>query len=106
MVSEAERRETRVSSVKQHCPICRAAVRAYPRYPRYVCRECAERVRSADGRPLEFFNRDASGGFIARYADTGRPYGNHECFIDGVLCYADEAKLGGIVIQAMPLSSG
>jgi hypothetical protein len=105
-VGGAEHREIEISAVEQHCPICMAAVRPYPRYPRYVCRKCAERVRSADGRPLEFFNRNASGGFVARYADNGKPYGNHECFIDGVRCYADEAKLGGIVIQAIQPSSG
>jgi hypothetical protein len=88
-------------AAKQGCPICKAAVRPYPRYPRYVCRKCAERVRSSDGRPLEFFNRDLSGGFVARYADTRKAYRGHDCFIDGVRCYADEAKFGGIVIQAV-----
>ncbi len=87
------------SNTPQRCPICSTEVESHPRYPRYVCRDCARRVRSADGRPLEFFNRDLSGGFAARYADTGAPYRSHECLIDGVECYADEARLGGIVIQ-------
>src|SRR5260370_25825051 len=87
------------SNTPQRCPICSTEVESHPRYPRYVCRDCARRVRSADGRPLEFFNRDLSGGFAARYADTGAPYRSHECLIDGVECYADEARLCGIVIQ-------
>ncbi|MGD8759525.1 MAG: hypothetical protein PVJ07_04685 [Anaerolineales bacterium] len=38
---------------------------------------------------------------MARYADTGEAYASHDCFIDGVACYADEARFGGIVIQAV-----
>ena len=31
--------------------------------------------------------------------DTGEPYERHECYIDGILCDADEGHFGGIVIQ-------
>ena len=83
----------------QWCPICSTEVPDNPRYPRYVCDRCAAKAASADGRPLEFFNEGMSGGFVARYADTHEPYPGHECFIDGVKCWADEARFGGIVIQ-------
>jgi len=89
----------------QHCPICRAAVSPYPRYPRYVCAECAAKAVSVDGRPLAFFNIDMAGGFSARYADSGDEYPKNECFIAGVLCRADEARFGGIVIEAVADSS-
>ena len=85
----------------QHCPICSAAVRPYPRYPRYVCRDCAEGATSADGRALTFDNVSFSGGYIAQYADTGEVYPSHECFIAGVRCHADEARFGGIVIETV-----
>lgn len=85
----------------QPCPICRAEVPEYSRYPRYLCRACADRAQSADGRALVFCNATASGGFVARYADTGEDYPSHECFVDGVRCHADEAHLGGIVIEAV-----
>jgi hypothetical protein len=42
-----------------------------------------------------------SGGFAARYADTGEEYASHECFVDGIKCHADEARFGGIVIAAV-----
>jgi hypothetical protein len=42
-----------------------------------------------------------SGGFAAKYADTGEEYPSHVCFIEGAKCYADEARLGGIRIQAV-----
>jgi hypothetical protein len=54
---------------------------------------------SADGRPLIFYNQDLSGGFDVRYADTQEPYSSHQCFIEGIKCFADEAHLGGIVVQ-------
>jgi len=40
-----------------------------------------------------------SGGYAAEYADTGDPYDSHECFVDRIECYADEARFGGIIIQ-------
>jgi hypothetical protein len=85
----------------QQCPICSKPVKPYPRYPHYLCRECAAKATSPDGRALRFSNEDASGGFVAEYADTGEPYLGHECFVNGVKCYADEARFGGIVIEAM-----
>jgi hypothetical protein len=39
------------------------------------------------------------GGFAAKYVDDGAEYPGHECYIDGVKCYADEAHFGGVVIQ-------
>ena len=85
----------------QHCPICLVEVPASERYPRYICRSCAHKAASTDGRLLEFSNVDMSGGFAARYADTGAEYPSHECFIDGVKCNADEAHFGGIIIEAV-----
>jgi len=43
------------------------------------------------------------GGFIAYYADSHQTetHPGHICFIDGIRCYADEARFGGIVIQTL-----
>ena len=84
---------------RQHCPICLIEVAPSPRYPRYVCVDCAERAADEDGRLLEFYNESFSGGFIAKYSDTGEARDSHVCFIDDVKCWADEAHFGGIVIQ-------
>ena len=83
----------------QQCPICGSEVPESPRYPRYLCERCTAKAVSADARPLTFFNEDVSGGFVAFYADTGEPYPSHECFVDGIKCRADEAHMGGIVIE-------
>jgi hypothetical protein len=85
----------------QHCPICQKEVTPDPRYPRSVCADCASRAQSVDGRLLEFFNTDLSGGFVARYRDTLEAYRSHACWIDGVRCHADEARFGGIVIEVV-----
>jgi hypothetical protein len=84
---------------KQRCPISSAAVDPNLRYPRYICQECAVKATSADGRLLAFSNVDMTGGFAARYVDTGEKYESRECFIGGVKCRADEARFGGIVIE-------
>lgn len=84
----------------QHCPICSIEVAENPRYTRYLCPTCASKAVSADGRPLQFHNVDVSGGYVARYRDTDQEYPSHECFVDGVRCHADEAYMGGIVIQS------
>jgi len=89
-----------MSEARAGCPICGMEVDDNPRYPLAVCPHCASRAASADGRPLRFGNEALSGGFAAFYADTGEPYpGGHDCWIYGVKCYADEAHMGGIVIE-------
>jgi hypothetical protein len=36
---------------------------------------------------------------MAVVTETGEPYDSHLCLINGVPCYADEARFGGIVIE-------
>ena len=52
-----------------------------------------------DGRPLRFGNQAMSGGLAGPYADTGEPYLLTECLVQGVRCRAEEAHMGGVVIQ-------
>ena len=86
----------------QQCPICGTDVSESSRYPRYLCEQCVAKALSADGRPLAFFNAGPSGGFAASYADTGEAYWSHDCFVDGTKCRADEAYMGGIVVEVRP----
>jgi hypothetical protein len=83
----------------QACPICSVQQTAVPRYPHYLCQECAALAKDEAGNPLQFFNESAGGGFIARYAGSGKPRNSHVCFVNGVRCWADEARFGGIVLQ-------
>ena len=82
-----------------HCPICGKPGEPSPRYPRYICVECAGRSKDANGRLLSFTNVSISGGYDAYYRDTKAPYDSHICYVDGVKCWADEAHMGGIVVS-------
>jgi hypothetical protein len=82
-----------------YCPICGKAGESSPRYPRYICVECAHRAVDENGRQLKFSNVALSGGFEAKYAATGEVRDNHISYVDGVRCLADEAHMGGIVVS-------
>lgn len=88
------------------CPVCGTEQPALSRYPGYLCRDCVARASTADGRRLTLVNTSESGGFAARYADSGELCEEvtltHEVYVDGVSCHADEGRLGGIVVQAWP----
>lgn len=71
----------------------------YERYPKYVCPECAEKTCDAAGRRVAFQNLDFAGGCGGFYPDTKEKYPSQDCYIDGIPCYADEARFGGIVVQ-------
>lgn len=79
--------------------MCGTPLPVMARYPHYVCRDCALRATSEDGRALRFTNESISGGFLASYADNGETYPSARCWIDGVECEAREAKFDGIVFQ-------
>jgi len=81
------------------CPLCGRRMDADVRHPQRVCSLCVRRACDEEGRQLRFFNTDLSGGFVVRSADGGADRESHECFIDGVRCWADEAYLGGIVVE-------
>jgi hypothetical protein len=83
----------------QKCPICKVRVTPSPRYPQYVCYDCFLKAVDEEGRSLSFSNVSFSGGFRAIYSDTREERDSHICYIDGIRCRADEAHMGGIVIQ-------
>ena len=89
---------------KRFCPICNAELNspeyAFVRYPNHVCWSCSKRTTDKNGRPLKFYNPYMSGhGCAAKYTDNHEDYGSKTCYIDGIECFAMEARYGGIVIQ-------
>ena len=86
-------------SSPQRCPICRKEQPVDPRYPNHLCEACVDRAVDESGRALRFSNVGMSGGFVASYADTGDKRDSHVCYVDGVKCWADEARFGGVVVQ-------
>ena len=85
----------------QACPICAEEVKANPRCPRYLCRACVGRATDENAEQVHFFQSSPDGRYAARYVATGDDYPSHECFIDGVKCWADEARFGGIIVQVI-----
>jgi hypothetical protein len=86
---------------RHNCPICGVDLLAISRYPRYVCKACAALAKDAAGRPLGFGNIDISGGCEGAYVDTGEAYDANVCYVAGRRCSVEEARFGGIVIQAL-----
>jgi hypothetical protein len=88
------------------CPVCGAEQPAVPRYEGYLCRACVARASTEDGRRLTLVNTSPSGGFAARYADSGELCEEvtltHVVHVDGVRCRAGEGRYGGIVVQPDP----
>lgn len=88
------------------CPICGSEQPALSHYPGYLCRACVSRAVAEDGRPLTLVNTSESGGFAARYADTGElceeATVSHVVHVDGVACWADAGRYGGIVVVVKP----
>ena len=82
-----------------HCPICGRPGPPDPRYPRCICPECAARATDENGRELTFTNESVSGGFIAKYRDTGEVKDSHICYVGGRRCWADEAHMGGTIVS-------
>lgn len=85
----------------QPCPVCGVTLEASSRYPRRLCPSCSERTTDAHGRRVEFANRGLSGGVVGRYADDGASHASQICYVDGRRCFAEETRLGGIIIQLM-----
>jgi hypothetical protein len=83
-----------------HCPVCGAEKRENKRYPRYLCRACAAKVEDESGRRLEITNANSEDGIRVAYADTGEERISRECFVQGIRCWAREAHMGGVVVQA------
>ena len=81
------------------CPICKKNKNISLRYPNAVCNNCYNKTKTEFNEPIHFGNKDIFGGFISLVNDVR---GNeHICYIDGIKCYADEARFGGIVIQVI-----
>jgi hypothetical protein len=95
-----------MASDSQSCPICATTVRPNPRYPNYLCGHCASKAVDAKGRPLSFYNASMSGGLEAKFTDDGSPAEEvtrtQIVFVNGRKCFADEARFGGIVLEAIP----
>ena len=61
--------------------------------------DTAERYRMR--MQMKFGNIDHTGGFVSLKNGVATSPPQHICYVNGVKCYADEARFGGIVIRKM-----
>ena len=81
------------------CPTCNNIIITNERYPTQICDDCYYLTLDKDGNGITFANEGIQGGFISV---VGKTFGqNHQCFVNGIECYADEGRFGGIVIEAL-----
>lgn len=83
------------------CPICGEEVVHLERYPEQVCEKCTKKTADAYGRRLKFFNERLSGGLQAVYLENGAEYNRQLCYIDGIKCFVNEHRFGGIVVEVV-----
>lgn len=85
----------------QKCPICDSDTFQMLRYPHYVCDICISTydTLTVDNKKIEFSNISPFGGFQSKIEGENEYGSEHYCYINGIKCYADEARFGGIVIQ-------
>lgn len=88
------------------CPLCKNPTVHSDRYPNSVCIACGRRAVDSTGREITGHNTSWSGGFHAVFTDTKQVCDevthSNRCWIGGRLCSIDEARFGGIVIEALP----
>ena len=88
-----------------NCPICTTLFNRPIRYQKSICKSCSNlEIKDENGFTVNFQNIDWSGGFESLHVGEGNQIikkAEHVCYINGVKCWADEARFGGIVIQVM-----
>lgn len=75
-----------------------------PRYRDYICNTCltTHGTKTRDGRRISFTNVDISGGFVSLIEGDTKSGEVNTCYVNGIRCYASEARFGGIVFQPDP----
>ena len=74
----------------------------FDRYPKMICQSCCSNTLDSDGNKVTFSNVSISGGFISIHElpnSTIVTKEDHNCYVNNILCWAGEARFGGIVIQ-------
>ena len=81
----------------KECPICSKNMRQSQRYPNCICPDCYQLTVTDKGETITFINEDIWGGF--KSIVNNKQGEIHECYVNNIKCYADEARFGGIVIS-------
>ncbi len=88
--------------LKQFCSNCKKEIGLVQRFPRLICHECKNELKSSDERNVEFFNSEALGyGCQGYYSGTNQTekYNSNESYIGNKTFIAEEGRFGGILIE-------
>jgi len=88
----------------KQCPTCDKTIQLIPRYPNAICNECGELAVTSKDEPIDFKNEGPFGGFISII--NGKEGEEHECFVNGKKCWAEEGRFGFIVISVTQDKTG
>jgi hypothetical protein len=84
------------------CPICQTLMSYSERYPKALCNAHYDECIDIEGRKVTYSNEGFHGGFVSEHfvndnlVETAK---DGCCAVRGVICFAQEARFGGIVIQ-------
>lgn len=84
----------------QACPICHAAVEPSDRYPALPVPSLQRPRHRCVGACARVSNTDTAAASRRTTQIPANRRDGHNCQVDGVPCRADEARFGGIVVQA------
>ena len=88
-------------------PVCDQPLENFnPRYPKAICEECSKNLKDDEGFNVSYFNSEMFGGFMSVH-DVNRTKVEKQdqtCYCNVIKCYAEEARMGGIVIQTVEWS--
>jgi hypothetical protein len=82
--------------------VCKKQFINITRYSKIICEKCYDKdIYDKEGNLVKFYNEGIGGGFISEHIINNKRVvkKEHECYINGIKCYADEARFGGIVIE-------
>jgi hypothetical protein len=86
------------------CPICDGSLENFnPRYPKAICEDCSMNLKDEEGFDVSYFNSEMFGGFMSVHVVNGTKVEKQDqtCYCNGIKCYAEESRMGGIVIQTV-----
>ena len=82
-----------------NCPLCMKLHKTLPRYKLAICWDCIKGhgTKDKNGNDKIFYNIDIFGGLQA-FCRGQTITDDFSCYVNGILCKAEEGRFGGIVI--------
>lgn len=82
------------------CPVCGGEGRGSVSYPAAICRDCEGRLVDWADRPVDITNTSFLGtGIQVSNGEDVVANDDTPIFVDGIACWAREARFGGVVVQ-------